>query len=401
MSQRSSGPVRRKILGLVLVFAVLAAVAGVIGGYTQAFVSVTSVTVNADRAGLLLLKRAPVTLRGVKVGEVRSIDARGNAAAIQVALRPDQIPYIPANVTASITTPTLFGAKGIDLTVPAEPSPARIAAGAQINTTAVVTEGNTLLSSLNTLLTSIDPAKLNSALGAVSNGLQGRGDRLGRVLVQVNTYLRKLNPSVPGLTRDLAASTDVTNTYADVTPDLVRVADDLATTSETLVDREPALERLLSDAVTIGDDARSLLKDNGDHLDDLLKTLRPTTAYLDRYSPMFPCLFASLNQVRADLERVIGYDVPGVHTFTSFLPASQGYLNPRDLPKVGPKIPPTCFGGPLTPADVPFPHVIFDDGWEGFVTSDAVTPAGSVLIPPAVPLVGGRQLPPQGGGPRR
>ncbi len=391
MVDEVGGTARRRVLGLVLVVVLVAAVVGVIGGYRKAFTPVVEATVLAERAGLLMNEGAAVTVRGLKVGEVRRIRPEGGGAALEVAIDPDEARHIPADVTATIGTPTLFGAKFVELRAPAPASPARIADGAVIRTDRVVTEANTLLESLHNLLTTVDVAKLNSALGGLSTGLQGNGDRLGRMIVQTNGYLRKLNPVVPTLARDLAVAAPVTDTYAAAVPDLVSALDDLAVTTGTLADREPALHRLLVEVAEISGNAQALVEDNGGKVKSLARTLRPTTAMLDRYAPMFPCLFASTNQIRRDLEHVIGYEYPGIHTFTSFLPAQQGYVYPRDLPKIGVTGGgPTCYGAPIEPRhDVPFPHVVFDDGWLGFVPSDALAPGGAAASAASTPSAKG------------
>lgn len=385
---------RRRWRGVILLAVLIALVAGVVLGYTGAFVSVVPVTVRAGRAGLLMNPGAAVTLRGINVGEVRGVtpDAKdGRFAELNVALDPEQVAHIPANVTAHIAAPTLFGPKYVELDLPTNPSAQRVQRDMLIQTTSVGTETNDLLGDLNTLLTSVDAAKLNSALGGLSTALQGRGDRLGALLVGLNQYLRQLNPSVPVLTKDLAAAGDVTNSYADIAPDLVRILDNLSVTSQTLTDERDALPALLSSLVKVSYGGRDLLGENGDQLENLLHTLRPTSTALGEYSPMFPCLFASLNQLRGDLDKIFGYQYPAIHTFSSFLPGSQGYQVPRDLPKVIPHPPVTCYGGPLQPSDAPFPHVIFEDGWKGFVRSDGVTLG--VTPPVSNPLPGPLRAP--------
>lgn len=385
MSTRESG--RSRLVGGLVVLTVVALVVGVVGGYAKTFSPVVAVTVRADRSGLLMDPGAAVAMRGVSVGEVRAVhpDADGEHAVLDVALDPVRVPHIPANVLAEIDVPTLLGPKYIDLHPPAQPSRARISEGTQISTTIVATEVNSVLANLNTLLTSIDVSKLNSALGALSTALQGRGEQVGRLMLALNSYLRELNPSVPALGRDLAVGADVLHTYADVSPDLVRVVDNLAVTSDTLTDEKGVIPPLLAVAIQVSVHGRTLLDRNGDALRESLHTLRPTTGLLARYSPMFPCLFASSNQLRIDLENVMGGQYPGLHTFTSLLPAQQGYQYPRDLPKVDVTTAPSCFGGPLTPADAPFPHVRFDDGWKGFVPSDQVRVVPGSPLPDPLP----------------
>jgi phospholipid/cholesterol/gamma-HCH transport system substrate-binding protein len=385
VSTRESG--RRRLIGALVVLTAVALVVGVVGGYAKTFSPVVAVTIRADRSGLLMDPGAAVAMRGVSVGEVRAVhpDADGEHAVLDVALDPVQVPHIPANVRAEIDVPTLLGPKYIDLHPPAQPSPARISEGAQILTTSVSTEVNSVLANLNTLLTSIDVAKLNSALGALSTALHGRGDQVGRLALALNSYLRELNPSVPTLRRDFTVGAGVLRTYADVTPDLVRVLGNFTVTSDTLTDEKAVLPPLLAMTIQVSHRGRTLLDRNGDALRKSLHTLRPTTELLARYSSMFPCLFASSNQLRADLENVMGGQYPGLHAFTSLLPAQQGYQYPRDLPKVDVTTAPSCFGGPLKPADAPFPHVRFDDGWEGFEPSDQVRVVPGSPLPDPLP----------------
>jgi phospholipid/cholesterol/gamma-HCH transport system substrate-binding protein len=398
MSTRESR--RLRLIGALVVLTIVALVVGVVGGYAKTFTPTVAVTVRSDRSGLLMDPGAAVAMRGVTVGEVRAVhpDTDGEHAVLDVALDPEQVSHIPANVLAEIDVPTLLGPKYIDLHPPAQPSRARISEGTQILTTSVSTEVNSVLWNLNTLLTSIDVAKLNSALGALSTALHGRGDQIGRLALALNSYLRELNPSVPVLGHDLALGAGVLNTYADVSPGLVRALDNLAVTSDTLTDEKTVIPPLLAMTIQVSSRGRALLDRNGEELRTSLRTLRPTTGLLARYSPMFPCLFASSNQLRADLENVMGGQYPGLHAFTSLLPAQQGYQYPRDLPKVGATTGPSCFGGPLRPADAPFPHVQFDDGWKGFVPSDQVrlVPGSPLPDPLPRPLPRGVDLPSRG-----
>lgn len=52
---------------------------------------------------------AKVKLRGVQVGRVTSIHS-GDPVTLRLELYPEQLQYIPANVSAQITATTAFGA---------------------------------------------------------------------------------------------------------------------------------------------------------------------------------------------------------------------------------------------------------------------------------------------------
>jgi phospholipid/cholesterol/gamma-HCH transport system substrate-binding protein len=380
--------VRYKLYGVLALLLIAAAVAAILGNYNGAFTPVVAATVRADRSGLLLDPGADVTLLGVTVGKVRAVSPDGDAATIEVALDPALVDEIPANVTANLLAPTIFGAKFLDLVVPARSSPQHIADGAVIQPTTVGPEINNVFEDLVSLLSSIDPAKLNSALGALSTGLQGRGKQLGDTMEQLNAYLADLQPSVPAMSSDISGVADVANVYADATPDLLATTGNVTATSRTLVQKETQLAAFLLDLTGVADTARGFLADNEGGLHDSLATLAPVTALLARYSPETTCLLAAANQVRPPLEQLMGGAQPGLHLLSSFLPGQEPYRYPRDLPKVAADDGPSCYGGPLAPGASPSPYVKFDDGSHPFdSSSDGVsvghTPLAVQLFGPA------------------
>ena len=86
------------------------------GLYRGSFTPTAPVTVLSPRAGLVMNKDARVTMRGVEVGKVASIDALPNGqAALHLAMDVSQLHLIPANVLVEIAPPTAFGAKYVQL----------------------------------------------------------------------------------------------------------------------------------------------------------------------------------------------------------------------------------------------------------------------------------------------
>jgi len=87
------------------------------------------VTLKSERIGNQLQNASDVKIRGLIVGEVRSITSTGDGASIEMALQPDQVAGIPVNVSARILPKTLFGERFVDLVIPTDPSATTIAAG--------------------------------------------------------------------------------------------------------------------------------------------------------------------------------------------------------------------------------------------------------------------------------
>ena len=86
---------------------------------------VVPLTLVSDRAGLVMENGAKVKLRGVQIGEVETIGAEVQSPAtdlskLKLKIDPGPFQYLPSNVEAEIKSSTAFGAKYVDLIVPAD-----------------------------------------------------------------------------------------------------------------------------------------------------------------------------------------------------------------------------------------------------------------------------------------
>ena len=143
-------------------------------------------------------------------------------AALHLAIDPDSVSAIPANVGAEITSSTVFGSKYVELVPPDQPSPQNLQAGTRIQGGGKVTvELNTVFEKLVSVLSHVEPAKLNQTLGALSKSLNGRGEKFGQTLVDLDSALANLNPALDNLNHVLEVSPTVFNALADASPDLL------------------------------------------------------------------------------------------------------------------------------------------------------------------------------------
>lgn len=328
------------VLGLVAIIVV--ALTMFVGGFTKS----EPVTITSSRAGLVMDPDAKVKLRGVEVGRVASIDEVDGQARLKLDMDPSQLHFIPSNSTVEIKSTTVFGAKYVNFVPPADPSPKSLQPGSVIGAESVTVEFNTLFQNLSTLLQQIEPEKLNATLGAISSALGGRGDELGELLTETDSYLQKMNPVLPQLKNDLTAADTVTNTYADVTPNLMTLLDNLTATSGSVVEERDNLRMTLENAVALANSGNQLLTDNEADLTRALALLEPTTALLSGYSPAISCLIVGLNKVRPLGEAIEGGNQAGFAMSTNFLGGLEPYTYPRDLPKVNATGGPNCWGLP-------------------------------------------------------
>jgi len=264
--------------------------------FQKKFTSVVMVTLKAQRIGNQLQKESDVKIRGLIVGEVRSITSTGDGASIELALQPDQVANIPVNVSARILPKTLFGERYVDLVIPVDPSARVIASGATIgqDRTKVAIELEQVFDNLLPLLRTVKPEKLAATLNALATALDGRGTQLGDNLVRADRYLAAINPKMATIQGDISALADVTKTYADAAPDLLRTLKALTTTSATITEKQDALAGFLVGTAGFANTATAFLSSNGDRIIGVGRVQRPTLALAARYAPEYPCFAAGL-----------------------------------------------------------------------------------------------------------
>jgi phospholipid/cholesterol/gamma-HCH transport system substrate-binding protein len=149
------------------------------GGFTES----VPVTVISPRVGPVMNPDAKVQVRGVQVGKVASIeDLPNGGAALHLAMDPTRLSAIPANALVDIASTTVFGAKYVQFVFPDNPSPESLHEGQVIDAQHVMVEVNTIFEQLTSVLSKIEPAKLNQTLGAIASALSGRGEKLGQML---------------------------------------------------------------------------------------------------------------------------------------------------------------------------------------------------------------------------
>ncbi|HEY6739825.1 MAG TPA: MCE family protein, partial [Actinopolymorphaceae bacterium] len=326
--------------------------------FTKVFVPVEWVTVRTSHIGLQLNEHADVKLRGVIVGEVREVAVDDGGARLELAMDPEAMKAVPAEVTARILPKTLFGEKYVELVPPGSPSGQMLAAGAVIgpDRSAVGTELETVLDDVYPLLRTIRPARLNATLDAMATALEGRGERLGDNLERLNRYLTALEPHVSTMTHDTRALADVADIYREATPDLMRLLEHTTKTGRTVVLEERALEDFLTQLSTTSTTTREFLEENEADLIRLGEVSRPTLGLLATYSPEYPCLLEGMADWIPRFEDAFGRgehfegSAPSLHITLELVPQQRGYSR-DDRPVFGDDRGPGCRGLPHPPWD--------------------------------------------------
>ncbi|MGI5358440.1 MCE family protein [Streptomyces sp. CA-252508] len=350
--------VRRRLAGVVFLLVPVLLVRLSLAVYDKEFTRDATVTVLTGSAGNEMHRGAEVKMRGVVVGEVREIRSDGTGARLTLALDPRHLDRVPADVTAQMLPTTLFGERFVALVPPGKnPSPRSLNAGDTIpqDRSSNAVELEQVLDRLLPLLTAVKPEKLSATLTAVAQALEGRGKQLGDTLVTLDAHLKRLNPHLPALNRDIAHLVEVSRVYADAAPDVLDALTDFTTTSGTLADQQAGLADLYGSTTASARELTTFLRDNRSNIIRLSAASRPTLELLARHSSSFPCTLRTLAGFVPAMDKALGKgtDEPGLHVDVRTVPSLGRYVPGEDRPVYDATGGPHCYAVPYTGAPAP------------------------------------------------
>jgi phospholipid/cholesterol/gamma-HCH transport system substrate-binding protein len=330
-------------------------------------------TLVSDRAGLVMENGAKVKLRGVQVGEVTSIGAdtaAGNdLSKLDLKMDPGPFRYLPSNVEAEIKSSTAFGAKYVDLIVPPEGASSKpLTPGAVLHSRNVTVEVNTVFENLQSVVHSIDPAKLNSVLSAIAESVRGKGERIGQAITDANNVLLTVNPRMPTVRQDWQLFGKTAEAYSDAAQDILSILDSFSTTSTTISTNAKSLDALLLSAVGFSQSGINTIGGNQSNLVRAINILDPTTALFMKYSPTYKCLFQGAQWFLDHGGRdALGGNGKSVIMDAGLLMGDDPYRYPDNLPitnaKGGPGGKPSCGSLPDVSKNFPVKYLVTDTGF--------------------------------------
>jgi phospholipid/cholesterol/gamma-HCH transport system substrate-binding protein len=337
---------RRRLLGLVFFLVVALFIAGTIAMYNKTFKEVVEVELLTDSVGNALPKNADVKVRGVIVGEVRSTSASGDQVTAHLAIDPNQADLIPADSTGQLLPKTLFGERYVSLIIPDDPGRSLQAGDVLVQDTSEKTaELGEVLDGLLPLLQAIPPQDLANTLGALAQGLSGRGETLGRTVDNLEQIFREVNVELPTLQEDLRGLADFTQTYSEAAPDLINALDNLRTTGGTVVEQQNQIQTLLASATGASASTADFLQTNANSLISIAEDSKEALQLLARYSPSFQCTFRGFAEAKPAAVDLLAADdpFPGARANIQFTNPKGRYLPNQDEPRLLDTRGPACY----------------------------------------------------------
>ncbi|TFV88303.1 MCE family protein [Blastococcus sp. CT_GayMR16] len=342
-----SKKIRIRIQGLAFLV-VLALLLGLaVATYQKAFTEVARVTLETDTAGNQLQEASDVKVRGVIVGDVREVNASADGATIELAINPDYLDQIPADVSARLLPKTLFGERFVALEMPDNPGDERLADGDEIgqDRSENAIELQRVIDDTLPLLQAVAPQDLAYTLGAIADALRGRGNSLGENLATTGEYFGEINTVLPQLQDDISKLADFADTYDAAADDLLAVLDNLSVTNTTIVDQSEQLRRTFTVVDASSNVTAGFLETNEQNLISLAATSRPVLGVFAKYSPEYPCLLNGLTRFNPMISEAFGADGdPALNlNITVSLPPRNPYV-PGDQPEYIDTSGPDCRG---------------------------------------------------------
>jgi phospholipid/cholesterol/gamma-HCH transport system substrate-binding protein len=219
-----------------------------------------------------IFPNAEVTLRGVPVGRVRSLELTPDG--VRADLQLDRGVRVPETTLVKVAHLSAVGEQHIELIPPDDEGP-YLADGGALPVEAATTpvRVTSLLVHLDRLATSIGTDRLRRVVRELGAAFAGSGSDLETVLVRARQLSSDLAAVQPRTTRLLRDARQVLGTQRDLDHDLQRLGRGLDRLTSTLADADPDLAALLADAPATLDDVRRLLASNRTAVSVLLGNL--------------------------------------------------------------------------------------------------------------------------------
>lgn len=242
---------------LLLFGAITVGIKGAFGAFDGGY----ELTGSFDAAGQGLLPGSDVKIRGVNIGQVRSIELVDGAALVKLRIHDGE--EIPTDATAVIRPKTLFGEKFVDIDPGAsETTGPFLADGDALTNTLGGFELERVLTDVYPLLKAIDPTELMTVLDELAAGGEGLGETINRSIVNGEELTSVFADNADLTAQFLEDFAALSGELAGSAEDLLALADAGNVALPTLTDNEDDLVDLLEQTSRLSTDVADLLENN-------------------------------------------------------------------------------------------------------------------------------------------
>lgn len=203
-------------------------------------------SVTLDDAGGALEIGAEIKLDGVVVGKVDAIEPAPKGVEVGLQFVPEQAEKVPGNVTVRVLPVSIFGAAYVELLRPEKPKGAVTSnAALKQDASAETIELGDLLDETQDLVDALGPAELATMLETFASTLDGKGEKIGKMIETANRAVSRIQPFMPLIRQDIRLATIVMSTFSRITPNLFTALDGVMAAGQTMVDMEKEFRAVL------------------------------------------------------------------------------------------------------------------------------------------------------------
>lgn len=234
----------------------------------------------ADSGGIFV--GAEVTYRGIGVGKVGDLQFVEEGVEARLDLE-DGAPRIPADVEARVANKSAIGEQYVDLRPRTSGGP-YLADGSTIDRddTRIPLDTATVLVDVNDLVASVDTQDLAVVVDELGQAFEGVGRDLSRILDTSMEVVADATENLDATRRLIRDSDSVLQTQIDKSSQIGSFSRDLRLLSDTLVDADPDLRRLLDEGPDSAALVDAVVGENEEDLTELLGNLTSSVEPLSR-----------------------------------------------------------------------------------------------------------------------
>ncbi|QNG19647.1 MCE family protein [Rhodococcus triatomae] len=306
------------------------------------------ITVGIPAAAGLVNGEAPVRYHGVNIGRIAAIDSGTDESLVRLRIESESLALVPDTVSARIVPRTFFGDIYLQLVDnPQARSGSSLEDGDRIavDTGPEAVALYDVYTKLVDVLDRMQPQKVQTALTALGQALDGRGDTVGRIVSRLGEVSDVLSPSVQEFLESTPEFREVMESLERATPDIVATLAAATSVSHSIVAHQDGLAATLAASAGF---AAVLSPFFGDNREQLITVLDATGEILATTAADPEGLVETLDKARtfgAAGGRVFAtgrFDITAVPSFADPLP-----YGPSDCPRYGGLSNPMCgaFGG--------------------------------------------------------
>ncbi len=222
----------------------------------------TKVSVQVDQLGDAIGPGAKVRYHGIIVGRVLRLAEHGTGYRLHILVDDEHSRSIPSSATARILPSTVFGSEYVELLADRDATAGdHLMAGNVIaaDRSEATMRLMTSFDEAERLISAVDAEDINRITGKLAPALDGHGEDIKDFLERADGVVTDINDDLPTTWETLRLAVVALGTLADIEPDLTSAMDHAQVTTDTIVDQDKQIGKVLDGSTEVVEGADNLL----------------------------------------------------------------------------------------------------------------------------------------------